>query len=64
MADVQTMRKVRQMAKMSPTTLAVLADVSVRYIHALESGERTNPSIGVLLRLAAALDVPVDTIAR
>ena len=64
MVDVKTLRKVRQMAGMSPTTLAVLADVSVRYVHALESGERTNPSMGVLLRLASALDVPVDTIAR
>ncbi len=64
MADVKVMKEVRVMASMSVTELAETAGVAVSYVYALESGERTNPSLAVLLRLADALDVPVYTIAR
>ncbi len=64
MADVKVLKEVRRMAGMSVTELANSAKVGVSYVYALESGERTNPSLAVLLRLADALDVPVYTIAR
>ena len=64
MANVKALKEVRKMAGMTQAELAEAADVSVRYVFALESGERTNPSLTVRLRLADALDVPVYTIAR
>ena len=64
MSDVKALKEVREMAGMTAGALAEQAEVSVRYVYALESGERTNPSLTVLLRLADALDVPVYTIAR
>jgi transcriptional regulator with XRE-family HTH domain len=60
---MRALKDARVLALMTTAELADLAQVSVRYVYALESGERTNPSLAVLVRLAAALDVPVYTIA-
>lgn len=45
----------RARAGLSRKRLAVLASVSERYLHQLENGE-ANPSVGILMRLAQALD--------
>jgi transcriptional regulator with XRE-family HTH domain len=60
---MRALKDARVLALMTTAELADRAKVSVRYVYALESGERTNPSLAVLVRLAAALDVPVYTIA-
>ena len=45
----------RARAGLSRKRLAALANVSERYLHQLENGE-ANPSVGILMRLAHALD--------
>ncbi len=45
----------RARAGLSRKRLAELANVSERYLHQLENGE-ANPSVGILMRLAQALD--------
>ena len=48
----------RARAGLSRKRLAALANVSERYLHQLENGE-ANPSVGILMRLAQALDFAV-----
>lgn len=52
-------KALREAKDLNQVELAKKVDVSVAYISQLESGERTNPSLDVLKRLAKALGVPV-----
>jgi transcriptional regulator with XRE-family HTH domain len=53
----ELMRGWRQRRRMSQLDLALAADVSSRHVSFIETG-RSAPSRGMVLRLAAALDVP------
>ena len=49
----------RERRGLTQRELAVAARVSETYIQGLENGRKSNPSLEVLGRIAAALDVPV-----
>jgi transcriptional regulator with XRE-family HTH domain len=53
------LRTVRERKKMSQLELAKKSGVAQGYISALESGEKKNPGIETLKKLARALDEPV-----
>ena len=53
------LRALREQQGLSQLELAERADVSQGYISALEAGEKKNPGLDVLKRLARALGVPV-----
>jgi transcriptional regulator with XRE-family HTH domain len=53
------LKQIRDEKGLSQTKLAKLAQVRQGYIAMLESGQRKNPSLPVLKRLAKALGVPV-----
>ncbi len=53
------LRKVREAKGLSQLALAKKAKVSQGYISHLEAGEKKEPGLGVLKRLAKALGVPV-----
>jgi transcriptional regulator with XRE-family HTH domain len=52
-------RQRREEQGLSQLALAKKAGVAQGYISSLEAGEKKNPSIGVLRKLARALGVPV-----
>ena len=52
-------RDLREARGMSQLELAKKADVAQGYISSLEAGEKKNPSITILKKLARALGVPV-----
>jgi transcriptional regulator with XRE-family HTH domain len=52
-------RKLREEREMSQLELAKKSGVAQGYISSLEAGEKKNPGIDVLKRLARALGVPV-----
>jgi transcriptional regulator with XRE-family HTH domain len=52
------LRKIRKAKKMSQYALAAKARVSREYIRLLEAG-RSDPTVGMLEKLAKALGVPV-----
>jgi transcriptional regulator with XRE-family HTH domain len=53
---IKAKRKVKGLTR---SDLARAADVSPAYITQLETGERKNPSLDVLRKIAKALGVPV-----
>ena len=53
------LRALREAKELSQVALAAKAKVGRTYIVKLESGEKKNPSLAVLQRLAKALGVPV-----
>jgi transcriptional regulator with XRE-family HTH domain len=53
------LRKLRKDQGMTMAELAKKAQVTDAYIAQLETGEKKNPSLDVLKRLARALGVPV-----
>jgi transcriptional regulator with XRE-family HTH domain len=55
----RVLRELRERQQMTQVELAKKADVTQTYIAKLESGDKTNPSLDVLKRLARALGVPV-----
>jgi transcriptional regulator with XRE-family HTH domain len=55
-------RELRNQNEMSQVELAMKAGVNPSYIALLEIGQRKNPSLAVLKRLAKALGVPVTTL--
>jgi len=52
-------KELREEKRMSQTDLAKLSEVTQSYVAMLETGEKLNPSLDVLKRLAKALKVPV-----
>jgi transcriptional regulator with XRE-family HTH domain len=52
-------RRLREERKMSQLDLAKKSRVAQGYISALEAGEKQNPGLDVLKKLAKALGVPV-----
>ncbi len=57
----RNLRLAREKARMSRARLAGEAGVSAPYLRWLEAGDRT-PTLGLLQRLAEALDVPAWTL--
>ena len=53
------LRQLREAKEMTQADLAKKSGVAQGYISALEAGEKKNPGIDVLKRLARALGVPV-----
>ncbi|HEX7760354.1 MAG TPA: helix-turn-helix transcriptional regulator [Caulobacteraceae bacterium] len=51
-------RRVRQAKKLTQEAVAHASDIDVRYLGGIERGQE-NPTIGVLGRIADALDVPL-----
>lgn len=56
------LKELRATRGMSQRDLANLAGITNPYITLLETGQRKNPSLAVLKRLAKALGVPVTTL--
>lgn len=54
--------KVRTGRKVTQERLAEQAEMSARYIRALENGEKNNPSAAYLCRISLALDIPMDAL--
>jgi transcriptional regulator with XRE-family HTH domain len=57
-------KELRVKRGMSQRELAKLAKVTDPYITLLETGQRTNPSLTVLKRLAKALQVPITELVK
>jgi len=55
----RVLRALREAKGLSQVALAEKAKVERTYLVKLESGDKTNPSLDVLKRLARALGVPV-----
>ncbi len=58
------LRQLRRSKGATVKELAQTADVSPSYLFRLERGEAPNPSIALLRRLAAALEVQVETLTE
>ena len=52
-------KQLREERGLTQLALAKRADVAQGYISSLEAGEKRNPSITILKRIAKALSVPV-----
>jgi transcriptional regulator with XRE-family HTH domain len=55
------LKKARKKKDMSQTALAMAAGISREYVRKLEAG-RSDPTVGMLQRLAKALGVPVTAL--
>jgi transcriptional regulator with XRE-family HTH domain len=53
------LKTMRERQELTQVQLAKKASVTQAYIAKLEAGDKANPSLGVLKRLARALGVPV-----
>ena len=58
------LRQLRESRGLSQLRLAQRAKVSQGYISAIEAGQKTNPGIETLRKLAKALDVPLMTLVE
>lgn len=56
----EKLRKAREARGMSQELLAERVDASVRYIRALEQGEKSNPSAKMMFRISNALGTPME----
>lgn len=56
------LRRFRKLHKLSQESLAELLDCSLRYISALENGQKDNPSASFLFRCGDVLDVPPEAL--
>jgi transcriptional regulator with XRE-family HTH domain len=54
----------RENVGLTQRELARRAGLTNAYIVMLENGKRTNPSLDVLTRLAAALEIPLSTLVK
>lgn len=59
----KTLRQLRETRRMSQAALAAKAKISAGYLLRLEAG-RQDPTLGVLERLAKALEVPVVELVK
>jgi transcriptional regulator with XRE-family HTH domain len=55
----QVIRQLREARGMSQAQLALKAKITPAYVALIELGQRTNPSLDVVRRLARALRVPL-----
>ncbi|SHI91291.1 Transcriptional regulator, contains XRE-family HTH domain [Clostridium amylolyticum] len=60
----KNIRKLRQSRKLTLSALANKISVSVGYLSDIEKGNKTNPSLEFLTKLADALEVPLDYLTR
>ncbi len=58
------LRQTREKAGLSQLALAKKSGVAQGYISALEAGEKQNPGIAVLKKIAKALRVPVADLLK
>lgn len=56
MSLAENLKRIRHQKQMTQPALAEAAEVSKGYVYMLESGEMTNPSLDILLKIANALD--------
>lgn len=61
--DAQKFRSERK-KKTTQAKLAEKADTSIRYIHDLEHGTKSNPSASMVYRLSSALTVPMEALMK
>lgn len=55
-------RSTREKKNQSQALIAELADTSIRYVGALERGEKSNPSADLVARFSFILGVPIETL--
>jgi len=55
MSLAENLKRIRQRKQLTQPALAEEADVSKGYVYMLESGEMTNPTLDILLKIANAL---------
>lgn len=55
-------RAIRKRNNQSQACVAELADTSIRYVGALERGEKSNPSADLVSRFSIILGVPIDAL--
>ncbi len=56
----QALQSIRQEKRITQAFIAEFADTTIRYIRALERGEKTNPSAALVFRISEVLEVPVE----
>src|SRR5688500_15849465 len=59
MSLAENIRRLRLQKQLTQPALAERAGVSKGYVYSLESGETTNPSLDVLMKIAHALDTTI-----
>jgi transcriptional regulator with XRE-family HTH domain len=59
MSLAENIKRLRQTKQLSQPALAEKAHVSKGYVYMLESGEMTNPTLDMLLKIAEALDTTI-----
>lgn len=57
---MKLIREYRKKAGLTQRELATQVGVTQSYIHALETGKRTNPSINVLLKISERMGIDVE----
>ncbi len=62
-AGESAVRAFRRHRGLSQTDVALKAAISVPYLNQIEAGKR-NPSVAVLKRIAAALNVPIEALVN
>ncbi len=58
----EAFHSVRKSKKCSQASIAESAGTSIRYVGALERGEKTNPSADMVSRFSMVLEVPVENL--
>lgn len=56
----ESIRFFRLQKELSLTELASRCDITISYISSVERGVQSNPSVGVLKKIAKELDIPID----
>ena len=56
------LKRLREGRGLTQLELAKTAGVAQGYISALEAGQKNNPSVAVMRKLAKALNVPISTL--
>lgn len=58
----ENIKKYRKEKKLTQKQLAVLCDISTSYVQQLELGQKENPSIEILTKIATALETSVESL--
>jgi transcriptional regulator with XRE-family HTH domain len=59
MSLAENIKRLRQTKQLSQPALAEKAHISKGYVYMLESGEMTNPTLDILLKIAEALETTI-----